>query len=91
MPTRRTRVTRSGPLAPDALAWARSPDARRFFAAQSEADYPPDADRVTYLRDAKPWWDDLLGVWLDHRAKLPCTDPDALAFLKSLHEAHRHG
>ena len=60
MPTKRTRTPRLSRLGPEAIAWAASDDAKRFF----ESDiYPYHDGAIQNLPGVKPWWNSLRLVW----------------------------
>ncbi len=90
MATKRTRKLRPVETPADALGWCRTQDADRFFAIETDADYPAYAGAITRLPGVKIWWNPLTCIWLWHTKGVPLPGPahgdaDALAFVLKLH------
>jgi hypothetical protein len=87
VPNLRSRKARLTSLNAAAVAWVASTDADRFFGWPN---YPAYAGEVTKLPGAKPWWNPLQCIWLNHSKGEPLpapTDGDdaALEFVLELH------
>ena len=86
MPTNRTRVARLPALAPEALAWARSPDARAFFTAPESY---PTYGAICDLPGVLPWWS-LPEAWMNRSSPAATAiDEEERAFLAALYRGYR--